>query len=426
MCARLRKPKNITPSPRRALAVVLAIIALFLASCSGEAEPEAFAPTEPAAVAETLPSVEIGKILLDEEPVHLGVGRGVDVLFELYPENATGDALNISVDPANIAAVSFEEEDGHILRVTGIAPGKATLTLSAGTVVARKPLAVVEVLPEDIRILSEPQVPREGTQGAFTPVFAPLDVTNRALTWQSDAPEVLRVDADGRFEALAMGEATITATHESGVAGALLVEVLPAEVETISLTSDWQDGKPFRKNDTMTLTPEILPENAAEKSLTWYSSDESVATVSKKGVVKAVAAGNAVITAEAVNGRTGTWELLVAVSPQKFRISASISMKSNDHVGNHWTSGFECNDREIRTGATVSLMPGDAVTVCGWAQDNDSRPDYGSYWEQLTLTDEMCKSGFTIEGDAEVYENSGRYSGNCAVWHVKVTFTPTK
>lgn len=423
MGSRLRKNKTITPSPRWALAAVLAIIALFLAPRSEEAAPEAFAPTEQTAVAETQPSGEIEKILLDESPVHLGVGREVDVHFSLYPENATGDVLTVSVDPGDIAAVSL---DGHLLRITGMVPGEAILTVSAGNAVARKPLTVAEVLPEDIQILSEPQLPREGTRGAFTPVFDPLDVTNRSLTWQSDAPEVLQVDADGSFEALAIGEATITATHESGVTGTLLVEVLPAEVETISLSSDWKDGKPFRKNDTMTLTPEIFPENAAEKSLTWYSSDESVATVSKKGVVKAVAAGNAVITAEAVNGRTGTWELLVAASPQKFRISASISMKSNGHVGNHWTSGFECNDREIRSGATVSLMPGDAVTVCGWAQDNDSRPDYGCYWEQLTLTDEMCKSGFTVEGEAEVYENSGRYSGNCAVWHVKVTFTPIK
>ena len=69
-------------------------------------------------------------------------------------------------------------------------------------------------------------------------------------------------------------------------------------------------------------------------------------------------------------------------------------------------------------------MPDETFAVCGWAQDNDSKPDYGDYSERLTLTNEMCSSGFTIEGEADVRENGGRYSGNYATWYVKITFTP--
>lgn len=158
--------------------------------------------------------------------------------------------------------------------------------------------------------------------------------------------------------------------------------------------------------------------------LTWTSSDESVVTVSDKGVVKAVAQGTVVITATASNGKTGTYQIAVDPSPQKFKVSISVQMQSNDHVGSNWTKGAEFNDEAITSGAIVSIMPGEEFTVCGWAQDNDSKPDYGSYFERLTLTNEMCTSGFTIEGEADVRENGGRYSGHYAVWYVKITFTP--
>ena len=49
---------------------------------------------------------------------------------------------------------------------------------------------------------------------------------------------------------------------------------------------------------TGTLIPTVLPENATDKTVTWSSSDETVATVAD-GVVTPVAAGNATITAQA-------------------------------------------------------------------------------------------------------------------------------
>ena len=51
-----------------------------------------------------------------------------------------------------------------------------------------------------------------------------------------------------------------------------------------------------------TLTATVTPENAANKALTWASSDEDVATVAPDGTVTAVKAGAATITATAADG----------------------------------------------------------------------------------------------------------------------------
>ena len=69
-------------------------------------------------------------------------------------------------------------------------------------------------------------------------------------------------------------------------------------------------------------------------------------------------------------------------------------------------------------------MPGETFSAGGWAEDNDSNPDYGRHSETMELTSEMCRKGFTIEGDVDVRENGGRYSGYYAVWHLKMQFTP--
>ena len=54
---------------------------------------------------------------------------------------------------------------------------------------------------------------------------------------------------------------------------------------------------------TITLTAKVSPEHATNKNVLWSSCDEAIATVSKEGVVTAVAAGDAVITATTEDGK---------------------------------------------------------------------------------------------------------------------------
>lgn len=61
------------------------------------------------------------------------------------------------------------------------------------------------------------------------------------------------------------------------------------------------------KGDTMTLVAEILPEDAANKNVLWTSSNKTVATVDKEGVVTTHEAGTATITA-----RSATNQILYA------------------------------------------------------------------------------------------------------------------
>ncbi len=71
-------------------------------------------------------------------------------------------------------------------------------------------------------------------------------------------------------------------------------------------------------DEEKTLTAKILPENTSmDKKLTWTSSDTSVATVDQNGVVKGVAAGNAVITVMTSNGKKDTCSVTVNGIPEE-------------------------------------------------------------------------------------------------------------
>lgn len=87
------------------------------------------------------------------------------------------------------------------------------------------------------------------------------------------------------------------------------------------------------------LSATVLPNSATNKSVSWSSNNEAVATVSSKGIVTAKKAGTAVITATAVNGKSasctvtvtgGTTEPTEPVEPTN-SVSASATLRTAGH-----------------------------------------------------------------------------------------------
>ena len=78
--------------------------------------------------------------------------------------------------------------------------------------------------------------------------------------------------------------------------------VTPPEIVPVSQITLNKAETSISVGNSETLTATVAPENAANKALTWASSDEEVATVAPDGTVTAVKAGAATITATAADG----------------------------------------------------------------------------------------------------------------------------
>ena len=88
---------------------------------------------------------------------------------------------------------------------------------------------------------------------------------------------------------------------------------VPVVVHVESVTLDKQTLS-IMKGQKDELNETVLPADASNKAVTWESSDTTIATVSKKGLVHGLKAGTVTITVKTVDGeKTATCELTVTV-----------------------------------------------------------------------------------------------------------------
>lgn len=135
----------------------------------------------------------------------------------------------------------------------------------------------------------------EGESDTITATVEPNDATDKSVVWSSDASAVATV-TEGTIKAIAPGTAKITA--KSGTKSATCTVTVKAKfiaVTGLKLSSESID---LVEGDSVDLTATVEPANATDKTVTWKSSKEDVATVAD-GKVTAVAPGSAIITAKA-------------------------------------------------------------------------------------------------------------------------------
>lgn len=134
--------------------------------------------------------------------------------------------------------------------------------------------------------------------------------TNHRVIFSSSNTKVVTVTKSGGMKGIKNGNATITATIKSGTRTVrrltCSVEVGPAAFSVIIPRSSLS----LSVNDQKYLSVIIKPSNAAEKA-TFKSSNSKVVTVTKDGLVKAIAPGEATITASIGNKKYDTCKIRV-------------------------------------------------------------------------------------------------------------------
>ena len=220
-------------------------------------------------------------------------GDTLTLTATVLPNDATYPAVTWTSSKPSVATVS---QSGV---VTAVGEGTATITATADGV-SNTCRVEVENRVTSVTLSSYAEAMDRGDTLTLTATVLPNDATYPAVTWTSSKPSVATVSQSGVVTAVGEGTATITATAD-GVSNTCRVEVENRVVSvTLSSMSEAMD-----RGDTLTLTAAVSPDDATYPTVTWVSSDESIATVDSNGAVTAVGEGSATITATA----DGVWDM---------------------------------------------------------------------------------------------------------------------
>ena len=115
------------------------------------------------------------------------------------------------------------------------------------------------------------------------------ELSGKSVTWESSNTKVATVTSAGKVKGVKAGTATITCTSKATGAKATC-KVTVGYVKLEQTEASINAGK------TLTLKATVYPSSLTDKTVTWKSSDKTIATVSSAGKVKGVKAGTATIT----------------------------------------------------------------------------------------------------------------------------------
>jgi uncharacterized protein YjdB len=234
-------------------------------------------------------------VILDKVEATLEVKETVTLVATIAPANATNKDVTWTSNNDAVATVA----DGV---VTAVAAGTATITVTtidggftATCVITVNPISVKSV------VLDQAELTLNIAETAtLVATIKPEDAANKSVTWKSDNDSVVTV-VDGLVTAVAEGSATITVTTVEGeYTATCVVTVVDPTIYVTGVSLDTTELI-LEVPEIVTLVATVSPEDATDKSVTWTSDNENVATVAD-GVITAVAAGSATITVTTVDG----------------------------------------------------------------------------------------------------------------------------
>lgn len=356
--------------------VFFALVSLFVAACDEK---------------ETM--IEVQSVAISQPSAEMVIGETLTLKATVSPSNASFDGITWTSTNPKVASVSTSG------LVTAISEGNTTITVMVGGRTASCAIHVVKgfVAVTSISLNKTSLEMVEGGTETLSASVSPDDATDKTVTWTSSNTGVVTVN-NGVVSAVSAGESTITAkAGEKTAACKVTVQKKVIAVESIELS---KTELTLFEGDSETLIATVKPENATDKSVTWKSSNNSIATVSENGNVTAVKEGEVSITASAGEK---TASCMVTVSQKPLVSSLSLSEGSiNGYINKYYS-------------VSVIITPSNAQHNLEWGSTN-------------MRVAEVQGSGMSCEiytkdfGDSEIYVID-KISGKSASLVIKTVVT---
>ena len=251
-------------------------------------------------VSKPVSTIAVTGVSLNKTSLSLTVGESQSLSATVSPSNASDKSVSWKSSDTSVATV---DGSGNVKAVKA---GTATITVTtkdgSKTATCKVTVKSSSVAVTSISLNKRDLYLSEGESEKLIVTFNPSDATNKEVTWESDTPSKATVDNNGNVKAVEVGTAIISVTTKDGSKIARCLVHVSAAVISVTGVSVSPTSVTLAEGERKELTATVKPSNATKKSVTWTSSNTTVATVSTSGLVTAKSAGTATITVTTVDG----------------------------------------------------------------------------------------------------------------------------
>jgi len=243
--------------------------------------------------------VTVSYVKLDKSEAILEKGKTMTLAPTVYPSKQTDQSVTWKSSNTEVATVTSSG------KVKGVKAGIVTITCTS---VATGLSTTCKVTVSYVKLDQSKAILEKGKTMTLASTVYPSKQTDQSVTWKSSNTAVATVTSSGKVKGVKAGTATITCTSvATGLSTTCKV--------TVSYVKLDKSEAILEKGETITLTSTVYPSKSTDQSVTWESSDKTVATVSSSGKVTGVKAGTATITCTSVaTGLSTTCEVTVTAS----------------------------------------------------------------------------------------------------------------
>lgn len=223
----------------------------------------------------------------------------------------------------------------------------------------------------------------EGETQTLKATVTPSNATDASVTWSSDNTSVATVSDAGQVTAVKAGDAKITVTTKDGAKTATCAVTVKAKIVSVQGVSIEPTSVEMLLGEKKTLVAKVTPENASNPSVTWSSSDASIATVSQNGEVEAL--------------KTGTVSITVKTADGGFEASCSVKIDASQYNITFETNGGSAVASQVINKGDKVTKPADPTKEAGLdagLYEGEVDPDNGSVAFGGWFTDPECTQAY--------------------------------
>ena len=292
----------------------------------------------------------VTSVTLNNTILSLNEGVSETLVATISPTDATNLEITWSSSDTSVATVDSSGSVTAVLKGTAIitvttVDGSKTATCLVNVII---PVTGVTINKTILDL-------NKSAEETLVAAISPGDASNKAVAWSSSNTSVAAIDTNGKVTAVGGGISIITVTTADGSKTATCQVNVYSQVTGVTLNKTTLS---VSKGDTETLEVALSPDDANNKTVTWSSSNSSIASVDSSGKVTAVEKGDCTITVRSIDsGQTATCQVNVIIPVTGVTLNKTIL-------------SFDKGNTET---LTATILPADASSqAVTWSSSNNT------------------------------------------------------